>query len=358
MIHSLSGGGAERVMASLASRLALREHAVTLITLDDGSSDRHDLGSDVGRITLNVMGASESLWDKLSRFRARYTALRNAIVDTRADVVLSFCDRTNIETLIAAKRTGIPVVVSERSDPRWQTLGSFWEWMRRRTYRRAARVIALTETTAEFLRPLNPRTVVIPSAIECPPIRSDRVAAQLEKMIIGVGRLEPEKGFDRLIEAFAIATTQHPDWRLKILGDGSQRETLIGQAKSLNIAHRVEMPGWVRPIWEPLSRATIFALASRYEGFPSALMEAMASGVPSVSVDCPSGPREIIRDGDNGRLCGNDVSSLADAISELISQDEKREHMGIQGTEIVQRYSWDKMVCSYETVLQDVVSNR
>jgi glycosyltransferase involved in cell wall biosynthesis len=354
VIHSLDGGGAERVMASLVSRLAARRHAVTLITLDDGGRERHPIDQDVARRRLDVMFESRGLAAKISATRHRVGRLRGAIREVAPDVVLSFCDRTNVLVLMAAKSSGIPVVVSERSEPSQQQLGVAWEHLRRRTYRRATAIIALTESSARYLRSRFPVAVeVIPSAVDVPPIRSDRRLAARSNRIIGVGRLEREKGFDRLIDAFSTVVAGAPDWTLRILGEGSMRPRLESQAWELGLASRITMPGWIRPVWDELASSTIFALPSRYEGFPSALLEAMAVGVPSIAVDCESGPRAVINEPHIGLLVPNDVASLAQGISKLIEDADWRESLGGAGQNVVERFGCSAMVDAYERVLRD-----
>ncbi|QEF99043.1 GalNAc-alpha-(1-_4)-GalNAc-alpha-(1-_3)-diNAcBac-PP-undecaprenol alpha-1,4-N-acetyl-D-galactosaminyltransferase [Stieleria maiorica] len=357
-IHSLNGGGAERVMAGLASRLALRGHAVTLVTLDDAQSDRHAVDSGVARVPLDLTSDAQGWSAKVRQVRARLRAIRDAADQISPDVILSFCDRTNIDVLLATGTSSRPVVVCERSDPGRQSLGPLWNTVRKHVYRRAASVVALTETSADYLRPFAKSVVVIPSAVNRPQRTSDRDQACAEKLIAGVGRLEAEKGFDRLLEAFARATGDDSDWRLVIYGDGTMRDALIAQAKRLGIADRFELPGWVRPLDEPLSRATMFCLPSRYEGFPSALLEAMSLGVPSLSVDCESGPRVIIDHGRNGWLVQSSVKGLSDGITRLIQDAARRESLGQAGIEIVNQFGWENMVDRYEQTLRDVVQRR
>ncbi|MFK8113093.1 MAG: glycosyltransferase family 4 protein [Rubripirellula sp.] len=362
IIHSLDGGGAERVIAALASRLAERQHEVTLFTLDDGLHNRHDLSPAVQRRSLNVMSNSRSLWQRLQNTRRRVNSIHNALFDGQQfDVVLSFCDRTNILTLMAGRRNGqTPVVISERSDPAQQRLGRIGEWMRDRAYPQAATIVALTETSATHLRSRFQVPIeVIASAVDTPPHPSNRKTAIANKRIVGVGRLEHEKGFDRLIDAFASLTPLAPDWSLRLLGEGSLRTQLERQVDQLGLTSRVEFAGWVRPIWNELSEATLFALPSRYEGFPSALLEAMAMGVPSVSVDCESGPRAILQqEMGSGLLVPNDTQSLADGIRQLIEDGELRESLGNNGRNVVDRFGWDAMVDRYEQVLQRNLTER
>lgn len=377
-------------MASLASRLSQRSHEVTLVTLGDGAGDRHEVDTSVQRRRLNLLFQQKSWLGKVSGNRRRIVELRNALSGISPDVVLSFCDRTNILAGFSCPK-GVPLVLSERSDPSQQTLGRVWEWLRDRSYCRADHLIALSETSAQHLqRRFSVPLTVIPSAVDMPPVRSDRTTAQANQLVIGIGRLEPEKGFDRLIHAFAQADYESSNWRLRILGEGSCREALQELVQQLGLQDRVELPGWVRPVWNELAAATMFVLPSRYEGFPSALLEAMVVGVPSIAVDCESGPRAILAEPHwqaevasqshggtrphggsapvaateftqdhvpGGLLVPNDTASMADAMRGFMADWQTRERTGRQGIEVAERFSWQKLVDRYEAVLAQVVKN-
>jgi glycosyltransferase involved in cell wall biosynthesis len=358
IIHSLDGGGAERVMAALCSRLAVRGHQVTLITLDDGTHDRHPVDPAVQRRYLKVMKTSQGLREGLANTVWRLRKIRQAVVTSAPEVVLSFCDQTNILALLAGLGSGIPIVVSERSDPEQQRLHPVWERLRTLAYRRAARIVALTETSARYLRSrFRVPVVVIPSAVDPPPIHSDRTRASKTQRIIAIGRLEHEKGFDRLIQAFAELPDRAGQWSLQILGEGSQREVLQQQIESLGLSKRIGMPGWIQPIWEELSVATFFVLPSRHEGFPSALMEAMAAGVPSLAVDCESGPRVVLADPTWGLLVPNETAAIRDGMLRMIDDAEFRESLGRSGKQVAERFNWDTMTDAYEALLQRVISD-
>lgn len=359
-------------MAALSSQLADRDHQVTLITLDDGAKDRHEVSPQVSRRSLDVMSESGNLVTRLRRMRQRTLLLRAAIIESNPDVVLSFCDRTNILALLATRPLSLPVVISERSDPSMQNLGNVWEWLRVRTYRRATKIIALTPESAKRLRAIAGKEVhVIPSAVDAPPqsiTSSTRTDANRNRRILAIGRLEHEKGFDRLIRAFApiAAASQETGveaeveaepkgWSLRILGEGSQREQLEQQARDLDLADRVTFPGWVKNVWEELSQATLFVLPSRYEGFPSALLEAMAAGVPSIAVDCESGPRAVINDSQCGLLVENSEQTLTEAMRTLIDDPERRIQVGLAGKKVIERFGWNAMTSAYEDVLREAV---
>lgn len=360
LIHSLDGGGAERVMAGLATRLAARGHDVTLVTLDDGSRDRHSVGEAVHRRYLDVMRESPNAIAAAWNLRRRVHSIADAITEVRPDAVLSFCDATNIVGVMAARRTGVPIVISERSDPAMQRLGRAYEFLRRRTYPRASAIVAQSEGVANFLRRIvrdKTAVSVIPSAADVPPLMSDRTIAIANRRIIAVGRLEHEKGFDRLIEAFASISHDHPDWSLRIIGEGSRRESLQTQIAALGLSGRVTLAGWVRPVWAELAAGTMFVLPSRYEGFPSALMEAMATGVPSVAVDCPGGVRSIVDDGADSLLVDNSIEAIAAGIHRMIDNEGVRETMGQRGRLIVDRFGWDAMTDAYGRVLASSIAD-
>jgi len=354
VIHSLDGGGAERVMAGLASRLRSRGHGVTLITLDDGREDRHTVDPAVRRVLLDVAATSRSTFSAIANNLSRINALRAAIRQSKPDVVLSFCDSTNVLVMIATRGLGIRTIVSERSDPKMQTMREPWSMMRRRLYRRAEAVVVLTRDAAKTVAPwCRNDPIVIPSAVDVPPPSDGTPRNVQSKTILGVGRLEHEKGFDRLVDAFATLASDHPQWNLRIVGEGSLREKLQQQIVAHGIQERVTMPGWVRPIWPEYRHADMFILPSRYEGFPSALLEAMAVGVAVIAVDCESGPREIIRHDQNGWLVPEDPEALAAAMRKLMIDDTNRQRLGASARDVTDRFGWDAMVDAYERVLSE-----
>jgi len=346
-------------MAGLASRLAARQHEVRLITLDDGRASDFDLDERVVRQGLDLMIASRGPITGAINTRRRIKALGAALAAAAPDVALSFGDRTNILTLMATKPLSIPVVISERSDPAQQSLGRFWESMRSRTYPRATAIIALTLPAAEYLRGRvdnQTEVLVIPSAVEVAAATSQRQAAQANRRILGVGRLEMEKGFDRLLVAVGDLRVRAPEalrgWTLRIAGEGSQRQSLEQQIRALQLTDVVELPGWIRPISDELAAATLFVLPSRYEGFPSALLEALAAGVPCLATDCPSGPAAVLGASGAALLVANHTSALADGLLRMIQDVERREALGRRGIAVARRFSWESMVTAYEEVLQ------
>jgi GalNAc-alpha-(1->4)-GalNAc-alpha-(1->3)-diNAcBac-PP-undecaprenol alpha-1,4-N-acetyl-D-galactosaminyltransferase len=359
IIHSLNGGGAERVMAGLASRLQSRGYQITLLTLDDGGKDKHETASEVKRVFLDVMRNSASKLAALSNNFHRVGLLRNAIRNSQPDVVLSFCDATNVLTLLATFGLSFPVIVSERSDPEKQTMSWPWGVLRPRLYRRAAGVIVLTDTAAAAVAPWCKRPpIVIPSAVQCLTPRPQVTPTNHhKKTLLGVGRLEHEKGFDRLISAFGNLASQFPTWHLNIVGEGRARAQLERQVSALGLSDRIMLPGWIRPIDPVYHDADLFVLPSRYEGFPSALLEAMSAGVASIAVDCESGPRAILRNEVDGLLIANNEQAMQDAMQRCMADERLRNRLAKESPHVTNRFGWDAMVDAYERLLQDAIDS-
>lgn len=195
---------------------------------------------------------------------------------------------------------------------------------------RADVVALLTPTIETWLRDklgaLTPHTVVVPNPL---PLGFTPRSSLTEPLIMTAGRLVPEKQFPKLVDAFGQVADQIPDWRLRICGEGPQRLDLQRQVRKWDLWDRVELPGRVTDMTAQWPQASVVALTSRTEGFPLVLQEAMAAGVPAVSFDCPSGPREIIEHGVNGLLVGpQSVTGMAAALLRITTDGDLRRRLG------------------------------
>lgn len=345
VIHALHGGGAERVAATMANQWTDQGDRVTVITLDTVSSDVYSVHPQVERIGLGLMRVSASAlhagWNNAQRFRA----LRQAIRDVEADLVVSVTDQMNVLTLLATQGLHMKVVIAEHSDPRHQQMNDIWERLRRWTYPWCSAAVVLTDSVAQQMRAMiSERPVyVIPNGIREPSVTVDDVGARHPKQVVAIGRLSPEKGFDQLIDAFAPLARLHRDWSLAIAGEGPEQTALQEQIDQLGLSEQIRLVGWLSDPETFLARGSLFVMSSRYEGFPVALLEAMAVGLPVISFDCDSGPREIIRPSIDGLLVpAGDVSALTDAIDQLQQDAPLRDRMGRAAREVTQRFSLEQ----------------
>jgi glycosyltransferase involved in cell wall biosynthesis len=174
-----------------------------------------------------------------------------------------------------------------------------------------------------------------------------------------MGRLHVAKRFDRLIAAFAATASANPGWDLEIWGEGPLRANLEAQVRDCGLDGRVRLPGSTRNPTTAMQRAGIFVLSSEYEGFPLALTEAMACGMPVISFRCPSGPSDLIRDGVDGILVPpGDVAALAGAIQRLMRDSDLRTRLAARAPDVLKRFSLERVMGLWERTIDDVVAAR
>lgn len=349
VIASLKRGGAERVMSTLASAWSNQGKLVTLITLEAQEAPAYPLKSGVRLIPLGLSGTSRSLFQGLRRNLHRVRTLRQAIRESRPDVVVSFMDSTNVLAILATRGMGKPLVISERIDPSLYHVDRPWRFLRRLLYRFADELVCQTAPAlARFQAISRVPGRVIPNPVESPvftrPGPSSKPAGA-GYSLAAMGRLVPQKGFDLLLRAFSKIAGRQPGWMLMIYGEGPQREELQMLAERLNVSGRVCFQGAVTNPFDRLREADLFAFSSRYEGFGMALAEAMACGLPVVSFDCPEGPGQIIRHNVDGLLVPpQDVDALADALEYLISHEEERKRLAARAPDVCRRFNLENIL--------------
>ena len=345
VIGSLGGGGAERVLVDLANYLVSVDRDVAVLTIVSGDEDVYELDGRVMRLRIDIRRDSKNLAGSVIRELSGLRRIRSAIWSFRPDTVVSFIDQTNIRVTAALLATGIPLFVSERVHPGYHSIGRVWGVARWLLYRFATAVVVQTHEIADWTTKNIPSrcVVTIPNAV-----RAERFGTKAKhspremagSLVLGIGRLTHQKGFDLLIQAFDQAELPSAGWRLVILGEGPDRANLQSLINQLGLRDSVIMPGFAPDVAAWLRRCDIFVLSSRFEGFPHALLEAMQTGCPAISFDCPSGPRDLISSGDNGILLPQqDVDALAEAIRTLATDPTTRTRLGATATAVSERFS-------------------
>lgn len=350
----LGPGGAEKVLSLMANYWAAKGWRITFMTLENGSKPHFwRLDPSVRYMDFDWSKVYRAGIPKI-RLLCTLAALRSAIGRTKPDIVISFLHANNVAVLMATYRSGVPVIVSERSDPRYDRIPPKWERLRRLFYPSAACLVTQTQAALDYFpHAVRNRGCVIPNPVALPEGFEPHVkTGRPRKSIIGVGRLVPVKGFDRLIEAFARLAAANPNWLLTIWGEGPERPRLERLVRDLGLQKRVSLPGAAQSIHSKLLEADIFVLSSHHEGFPNSLCEAMACGLPVIGFDCPSGPRAIMRDGIDGILVQpGDIDALSRAIQRLIDDPTFRSHLSENAPLVLERFGMNRVMSEWERLI-------
>jgi glycosyltransferase involved in cell wall biosynthesis len=357
VIAGLGAGGAERVVSLIAGDWVNRGHRVSLIAFDAGDvAIFHTFDRRIGIIRLGVAAASGRIAAARAVFR-RWSSLRRELGRLGPDVVISFLTKINVLTLLACLGTDRPLIVSERNNPRLQRASRVWTGLLRLLHWRADAIVMQTRASLKCLLPApRRRAFVIPNPIRIQPTAE---TPRPSPILAAVGRLTRQKGFDILIAAFAKVAGSHPDWTLVIWGEGAARQELEQQVADLGLGERISLPGNSASPEAWAGNADGFVLSSRYEGFPNALCEAMAAGLPVVSCACDYGPAEIIDPDVNGMLVQQgDIAALAAGIDRLMSDAPLRARLGAAARSAAYRFDPATIVGRWDAVVVRALAAR
>lgn len=359
-LNSLAGGGTERVAATLANFWARKGWNVTVVTINPESDDFYRLDPQVHRIALDLAGESGGLVDALRRNGRRIAALRRILNDVRPAVALSMMSTPNVLLAFASYNlSGVCTVGSEHCYPPHAPLGRLWSGLRRNMYGRLSAVVALTGECAEWIRthssatrvPVIPNPVVWPLPDHAPMLASDALCRAGRRVLLAVGRLNAVKNYPVLLGAFARLAARHADWDLVILGEGSERQALEAIVRDAQMEDRVFLPGIAGNVRAWYERADTYVMTSRSEGFPNSLAEALAHGLPAISVDCDTGPRDIIRHDIDGFLVPvDDAAQLERVLDRVMGDTSLRNSLAGRAVDARERFSVEKIAGMWEAL--------
>lgn len=355
VIPSLAGGGAERTLMHLLNHLDERLYRVTVVLFEDVMTYEAGIRFPVRWIKLG----KTSKWDVVTLI----IRLRRTMAQVRPDSVIASLYYANILTTLAAfgMRARPRVILCEHSDPR--VYPAFYQRLIRLTYRYADVVVPVSRAIGQVL---SGQFRVPPASVKTihNPVPLDEIATGARDgkpdhpflrgnkgpIILGMGRLIRVKRFDRLLEAFAGLHRLHPRARLVILGDGPLRSELENLADELDVQNVVSFPGFQSNPYAWIAKADLFVLSSDTEGFPMAILEAMALGTCVLATDTPSGAGESIEDRVNGRLVPRDRAALEEAMCELVQDNALRAALAARALETVRQYSVESILPRYHEI--------
>jgi GalNAc-alpha-(1->4)-GalNAc-alpha-(1->3)-diNAcBac-PP-undecaprenol alpha-1,4-N-acetyl-D-galactosaminyltransferase len=361
VIYGLGGGGAERVMSILANYWVEHGWDVNLIMFVDPTQGAfYKLDPRIRLESLGIAGDSGNPIRAIKNAVHRVKVLRQAIVASQPDVVISFMNAVNVYTILACWRSKIPTIVSEHIYPGATDANKIWQLIMSWAYRYADLVTVLTHNALPFYPASKGyRSIVMPNPVVAPTKQAGANRSSPHPSLIAIGRLSPQKGFDLLMKAFANIKDKYPDWQITILGEGPMRAELEELRSQLQLTDRVHLPGLVTNVPDYLSQADLFVMPSRFEGFPMALCEAMVCGLPVLAADCLSGPREIVEDGINGILVATeDVDALTVGLDKLMSDPAKRAQIAQNAPQILDRFGIDRVMGIWAEAIDRVIARQ
>jgi GalNAc-alpha-(1->4)-GalNAc-alpha-(1->3)-diNAcBac-PP-undecaprenol alpha-1,4-N-acetyl-D-galactosaminyltransferase len=355
-------GGVERMVAAVMNVLVARGHTVILFTWDKtGAKAFYHIDPQILWHRLG-MGDPMVKADMGLRFR-RGAAIRKLIGGFRPDLIVCFQAGPFIAMRAYTAGMGIPVIAAERNAP---TRFDFTGEGKRKRYvynglRFAKRILIQSESYRE-LYPSFLRNRIV--AIANPVFAADGCARPAvcgvkgRFRILSVGRLSYQKNYSVLVDAFAAVAAKYRDWDLVIVGEGEERKQLEKRIARAGLSNRVFLPGTTTGVADYYMSSHLFCLPSLWEGFPNALAEALAHGLPSVGFSDCAGVRDLIAPGQNGILAeGNDdAAALAGTLARLMDGGEMRRDMGAGAVESVKKYSPEAIFSLWERVLAEAVA--
>jgi len=322
LIPSLEAGGAERVVATLSNSICAN-FDVTIIVLYK-SEIFYELNKNINIIFCTdiykpIHNVFKSILIHLKFIRKNYSIIRTNDIK----VLIGFMTTPNIYAILVSKLANISCLISERVHPNFTQASKIWFLFRKLIYPYTDYLIVQTKEIAHYfsdfineekikiiLNPLNPSL-----------IKKINNKTERENIILNVGRLDYQKNQDLLIKAFANISNKN--WKLILVGDGNKKHSYLALINELKINDSVELVGNIEDVSLYYNKSKIFAFSSRYEGFPNALTEALAFGLACISTDCPSGPTDLINNGENGFLIPVENQSELEMKLQLLMNDDK-----------------------------------
>ncbi len=350
-ISSLRKGGAERVIANLASYLDGKDYRVVIVTTHKAEIEYTVPDTVIRRIS--EPDEEELKGGRISNFIARCRKLRNIWKEEKPDVILSFIGKNNMMAILTSRGLGIPVAVSVRGEPNEEYYSRSLKLVAKHLFKLADGVVLQTRQCMEFF----PGSIRKKSVILKNPVNPDffkvRYEGERDKTIVAVGRIDENKNHEMLIRAFSLIAEEYPEYKLIIYGEGEKKHDLETLVKELRLQERILLPGSTDRVADAIYKTRVFVLPSNTEGMPNTLIEAMILGLTVIATDCPcGGPAELIDHEKNGLLTqvGN-IEKMKENLQKVLNNLQEADLMGIQARITGEIYRPEKVYEEWEKYL-------
>lgn len=353
-IGNLKKGGAERVVSTLSNKL-IKDNEVTIITTTNEMIE-YKLDNNIKVLYLQDCDVKKNFLIKNIIYLKR---LFNYIRSIKPDIVLGFLPEPSYRLLILKPFLKVPVIISDRNDPKIEYRTFKNKMIMKFLYRRAdGFVFQTTEAQQYFSEKIQNKSIVIANPIDSKFLFSAYNGFD-SREFVNVGRLNEQKNQMFLLECFKEVIKKYPEYKLLIYGTGDLKKDLDCYINKNGLNDNIELCGNVDNIERVLECKKGFILSSKYEGMPNALMEAMAVGMPCISTDCPcGGPRELIKNDRNGILIENDnKEQLISAIINLIENKEKCKTLSNNAKREMKNYDCDIITEKWYNFMKEVCNN-
>jgi len=368
-------GGADKIIINKANYLADKfGYEVYLITdSQNGLKPFFHVSDKVRMIDLGINFYQQYQYTPLKRLWVYQTLMskykremKRVLADIRPDILISTFTRdaklvglykqyakatiaevhttkSNIRALPELRRKGFPYTL----------LAFYMEHQLNNSAKQYDELIVLNTLEEELWKPVR-KVRIINNAVQIYPKEQNTLTA---KSVIFVGRAEYEKGPDRLIEVWRIVAQKHPDWTVRMFCTGSMLDGLKAKVKEYSIEQQVLFMPATKDMEREYMNSAMCLMTSRFEGFPVVLQEAMGCGLPCLSFNCPSGPRHIITDQEDGYLVENgNIEAMADKVCELIENEGLRRQLGLNAKQNIARYSEEKIMGQWKELFEQLVN--
>jgi GalNAc-alpha-(1->4)-GalNAc-alpha-(1->3)-diNAcBac-PP-undecaprenol alpha-1,4-N-acetyl-D-galactosaminyltransferase len=353
-------GGVERMIVLLMNAMQKRGHNVSLLTWDNKNARTfYPLDQEVywHKLDMGDPMIKAGWWLRLKRMMV----IRDIAKKERPDVIIAFQHGPFFTVALSIIGLGISTIAAVRNAPTrfdYTSSGKYRNlWFQ--TYRLATR-ITVQMASYRDLYPVYLRSLIrhIPNSVTAPEqlAKPQGSSQDSSKVLLNLGRLCYQKNQVLLLRAFARIAPRFPQWRLRFVGGGEGRLELEALTNKLTINTQVEFSGAVSDIGNEYSQAHLFCFPSLWEGFPNALAEAMAHGLPAIGFSACAGTNELIVDGVNGVLVegGFDEVRLSEAMEVLMRDEDKRVILGCNAQAVTKQYSPEKIFPQWENLFEEL----